>query len=522
MTNKLTRQFFAVFLVLLLVACTAKVSTQKSQSVSQSTASEQLESSSAATATPGQESVFRTTPEFSPGTPFSSSLSQTFPKPPTLEPQVAFWRNVYGVWSRSQVAIHDDRYLNLVYEVIRLPGEITGGYTPNQKALLGERLDYWKFRLRDLEQKLASNSPLSGDEQRLVAQMGHAADIRTAIRGASERVRIQRGLRERFRRGLEISGRYDRHFRNIFRSVGLPEDLAYLPHVESSFQANARSSAGAVGIWQFTQSAAKAFMGGTGSVEERLDPIASARGAARYLSHAYDQLGSWPLALTSYNHGIGGMQRAKDRFGHDFMRIVYNYDHPLFGFASRNFYAEFLAAREVASHPEFFFPEGVVYEQPLDWSQMAVVRSVPVAPAPRAYVRINKRQSIAAGNGHREPAKANRYAKNAAAGVTRLSSSAVRPTGRPHQAGKPSTRKVADSKDVRRAQPSQPKARVAASRPNNGGSVSKSKVAKVADSKDVRRVQAPQPKAHAGEPRPNNSRTGSKYKVAQAEAPVRR
>ena len=156
-------------------------------------------------------------------------------------------------------------------------------------------------------------------------------------------------------RGLEISQRYDAVFRKIFREEGLPEDLAFLPHVESSFQASARSSAGAVGLWQFTRGAAERFMTVNTKVDERLNPIASARGAARYLKHAYSLLGSWPLALTSYNHGINGMLRAKKQLGGDFVHIVEQCTLPNFGFASRNYYAEFLAAREIAGDPRWIF-----------------------------------------------------------------------------------------------------------------------------------------------------------------------
>jgi membrane-bound lytic murein transglycosylase D len=284
-----------------------------------------------------------------------------FPKPPDLEPQVAFWRNVYAVWGRSEVAVHDNRYMNLVYEIVQLPGETGEGYTPAQKELLQERLDDWRDRLRGLEYKLTFGLPLNSDDRQLADRIARHADLQTAIRGASERVRYQRGLRERFLRGLQISGRYDRLFRDIFRRYGLPEELAFLPHVESSFQGNARSSAGAVGIWQFTPAAAKTFIGDD-SLQARLDPVASAHGAARYLRHAYDRLGSWPLAITSYNHGIGGMRKAKDRYGHDFMQIVKDYDHPQFGFASRNYYAEFLAACEIALRPELFFAEEIRFE----------------------------------------------------------------------------------------------------------------------------------------------------------------
>jgi membrane-bound lytic murein transglycosylase D len=192
-------------------------------------------------------------------------------------------------------------------------------------------------------------------------------------------------VRERFRRGLEISGRYDEAFREIFQARGLPADLAYLPHVESSFQVNARSSVGAAGVWQFTAGTGRRYMTVTRAVDERLDPIVSADAAARYLQSAYARLGSWPLAITSYNHGIGGMEKARELHGTDFGRIVRTYDGRAFGFASRNFYAEFLAAREVASHPKKYFPEGIHYETPFSADRLVLKYSMPAAHIARYY-----------------------------------------------------------------------------------------------------------------------------------------
>ncbi len=283
-------------------------------------------------------------------------IAGVFPKPPELEPQVAFWRKVYAKWSQAQVVIHDNRYLNLIYQVVRLPEPVEDGYyTPEQKALIDRRLEYWQERLRALETKLTQQMALDPWEEKLARYIAQRVGPE-AVAGAAERVRSQRGLRERFRRGLEISQRYEQLFRGIFRQYGLPEELAYLPHIESSFQLNARSHAGAVGMWQFTPAAARTFIGDD-SVEARLNPVLSAHGAARYLSSAYERLGSWPLAITAYNHGIGGMKRAKEQHGHDFVKIVREYDHPLFGFASRNYYAEFLAACEVVGQAERFFPD---------------------------------------------------------------------------------------------------------------------------------------------------------------------
>ncbi len=283
-------------------------------------------------------------------------IAGVFPKSQELEPQVAFWRKVYAKWGIDKVVIHDNRYLNLVYQVVRLPEPVEDGYyTPEQKAFIERRLEHWRQRLRDLEAKIVKNEALSPWEEKLARYIAQRVGEK-AVFGAADRIRSQRGLRERFRKGLEISQRYESLFRGIFRQYGLPEELAYLPHVESSFQLTARSPAGAVGMWQFTPGAARTFIGDD-SMEARLNPVLSAHGAARYLKSAYERLGSWPLAITSYNHGISGMKRAKEQHGDDFIKIVREYDHPLFGFASRNYYAEFLAACEVAGQPERFFPD---------------------------------------------------------------------------------------------------------------------------------------------------------------------
>ena len=284
-----------------------------------------------------------------------------FPAPPELEPAVNFWRKTYAQWHRSQVAIHDDRYMDVVYEVIDLPGPVADSLSPEQKEFVSERRAYWKDRLSALGMKRANGGALDNDDQLLANLLKSNGPLQNILPGAADRVRSQRGMLERFRRGLEISTRYEQTFRKIFRQAGLPEDLAYLPHVESSFQTGAQSSAGAVGIWQFTRGAAEKFMRINAGVDERYDPIASTYGAARYLRYAYDKLGTWPSALTSYNHGINGMMRAHNQVGNDFVRIVQEYDSPKFGFASRNYYAEFLAAREIARNPEQYFAEAGNY-----------------------------------------------------------------------------------------------------------------------------------------------------------------
>jgi membrane-bound lytic murein transglycosylase D len=134
----------------------------------------------------------------------------------------------------------------------------------------------------------------------------------------------------------------------------VPAECALLPLVESSYE-NARSSAAAVGVWQFTRSTARDYLRVSGRVDERLDPLKSAQAAAKLLRQNYNSLGSWPLAVTAYNHGRGGMLRAKEAHGSDLVDIISDYRGPVFGYASMNFYAEFLAAVDVyENHQQYF------------------------------------------------------------------------------------------------------------------------------------------------------------------------
>ncbi len=168
---------------------------------------------------------------------------------------------------------------------------------------------------------------------------------------AAKTVRSQTGQKERFIEGVTRSRMYMKTMKEIFRSQGLPEDLAYLPHVESSFNIKAYSKFGAAGMWQFTRGTGKQYLTIDAALDERLDPILATRAAARYLKKSYRFLNNWPLAITSYNYGTAGMLRAvKAKGGYE--EIFNNYNEGHFKFASKNFYSEFLAALKVAKKIE--------------------------------------------------------------------------------------------------------------------------------------------------------------------------
>lgn len=186
-------------------------------------------------------------------------------------------------------------------------------------------------------------------------------------------------MKERFVLGLEHSRRYLEQMQRIFEERGLPIELAYLPLIESSFQIDARSHAGAVGIWQFMRRTGRRFLHVTSRVDERKDPLESTRAAASLLEANYELFGNWPLAITAYNHGERGILRAIDQVGSsDLMEMIRHYKSRTFGVSSKNFYAEFLAALEVASRVEDYFPD-IEYHSPIPIEEMELEQPISVS-----------------------------------------------------------------------------------------------------------------------------------------------
>jgi membrane-bound lytic murein transglycosylase D len=310
----------------------------------------------------GEEVVLATPPEVEPLTA-PPAVNGDFPVPGALRPAVAFWQQVFGVWGARQFAIHDRDHLGVVYDVVEIPAGSTYKLNAEQRLVLDRHRNRIEAQLGELERRLERRIGLTEEQRRLYDVIKRGAGAQ-AVAGAGERLRLQRGMRESFRQGLEASSRYGAIFRRVFREAGLPEDLAYLPHVESAFTTTARSPAGAVGVWQFMPATGKRFLRMDDAVDERYDPVFATRGAARFLADAYAKLGSWPLAVTAYNHGLGGMVRARELCGPDIACIVRRYESPAFGFASKNFYAEFLAVRGILYNLNGFFPEGVEQRSP--------------------------------------------------------------------------------------------------------------------------------------------------------------
>jgi membrane-bound lytic murein transglycosylase D len=283
-------------------------------------------------------------------TPLRADTSEAFAYPADLEPDVRFWIRVYTEVTTEQGLLHDDWYLGLVYEVLRFdPSD-----SPRQREHIVEEA---KARYAALLRRFAAGDTdnLTPHERRILHDFGDKATP-AQYREAIERIRFQLGQADRFHEGLIRAQEYEKSISRVLADRGVPPEIGALPHVESSFNPAAYSRVGAAGLWQFMPGTARRYMRVDGIVDQRLDPYSATEAAANLMLYNYRLLGSWPLAVTAYNHGPGGLKRAQDELGtNDIAVIVKRYQGATFGFASRNFYVAFLAALEVDRNAEKYF-----------------------------------------------------------------------------------------------------------------------------------------------------------------------
>lgn len=281
-----------------------------------------------------------------------------FPRPPEIEPAVNFWLKVYTEINTRNGFLHDARDLSVIYETVAY----------NQRDIANAR-----NRLREDLQVLGGGERggLSAGQREILALF--PADVSDAtLRAAADNVRFQLGQSDRFLDGLRRSGAYREHIRRVIEEKGLPRELGILPHVESSFNPGAVSSASAAGMWQFGRATGQRFMRIDHIVDERMDPYIATYAAMSLLEYNYSILGTWPLALTAYNHGAGGMRRAVRETGTtDIETIIADYRGRLFGFASRNFYAQFLAVSQIENDLDRYFP-GHAFDPAPDFREVRV------------------------------------------------------------------------------------------------------------------------------------------------------
>ncbi len=265
--------------------------------------------------------------------------------------------NQYGEWKKAQEnfekaleimsnldidPVDDEEYAK---EFDKLMHEIEHDYkkTLESSGELSDESSVSAFvqRFEDLKNLKKENGAEEVPEDLLQAEKPSSESTYEILIESNPRVTkalqyLQTVGRKPFEKYLKRSGKYMDIMREIIKSKSLPENLVYLPFIESGFSAKAYSWAHAVGFWQFIAGTGRKYgLNRNWWMDERRDFIKSTHAACDYLAFLYDTFKDWNLALAAYNAGEGGIGRAvvrqnkKDFWDLKLKRQTYNYV-PLF------------------------------------------------------------------------------------------------------------------------------------------------------------------------------------------------
>ena len=308
-------------------------------------------------------------------------IQKEFKIPEGLEKRVEFWLKIYTKYPSSQIVVHHKKYPWIIYDVLGTQGTAKESWANFHRLQRKARL-----RKREIKRQLRailrskSQSELTEEQAELWAKLEELpGDRKLILRRAIRSIRTQLGQRDFFMAGIQNGARYLPVMEKIFEQKGLPTQLTRLPLVESSFNENAYSHVGASGIWQIMPEIARHYNINPRKVDERKSPFKATLLAARLFKDNYKILEDWPMTVTSYNHGPGGLYHARRRLKtNNLAEIIERSRHRGFGFASKNFYAEFLAALYAERYQNELF--GFIQKpEPLTIEVFRLNKSMPIS-----------------------------------------------------------------------------------------------------------------------------------------------
>ncbi len=267
---------------------------------------------------------------------FQAAAKELFPSSPLLDRKVKFWEQIFTNYSSDQMVIHDKDSPDVILGVV-----------DNSKVLKDDqRPKAFSKILRDFAEQGQEAANLSQAHRKVWKLYANDSAGKSRLLKGRVELRTQIGLADVFHGAALRAQLYLPRMEKIFKDHGLPPELTRIPFVESMFNLKARSKVGASGIWQLMPDAARPHITVNRKTDERSSPLLATVAAAQILKANYVGLKNWPLAITAYNHGTNGIKRGVAQLGSSNLAdLILSYRSPSFGFASQNFYAEFLAAK---------------------------------------------------------------------------------------------------------------------------------------------------------------------------------
>ena len=285
---------------------------------------------------------------------------------PYFSPFVNFWFGIYTRYSSDHIVIHDRDNLSIIYAVLDF-SQIEQQLNRNARSAVVQKISREKANeiaavLRMLA-KGQTDSRLSLSVLKILQKHTGALPTDSIERGKilnirANNIRTQTGQRDLIEKGVMRMLPYQHFFDETFARFNLPKQLIAIPFLESSFNTEAHSRVGALGIWQFMPLIASYFVPKrTPTLDYRNNPFISSIAAMHLLRENKMILKSWNMAVTAYNSGTKHLLLARKQHGATQLEDVFTkYQNSHLGFASKNFYAEFLALVHTLTYVTDVFP----------------------------------------------------------------------------------------------------------------------------------------------------------------------
>lgn len=297
-------------------------------------------------------------------------VSDIFKVTPYYYPTVHFWFLIYTQFESTSVVIHDKSNLNLIYKVLDFSSLKRKELPKNtlyilQQKISKERLDDLKEEYNHLINDPFSLSPSAKKIYRTLKQAGVTLSTNKderikKFKSLKENLRTQTGQKNFIRDGIIRSLPYQKFLGEYFEDKKLPKELLAIPFLESSFNPKAQSKVDALGIWQFMPLISSYYVPKrTRDFDYRFNVGVASVAAANLMSENIAIMKSWDLAVTAYNSGTKHLLKTKRAIGRNVSLedVIKHSDSQHFGFASKNFYSEFLALAHTLAYREELFDD---------------------------------------------------------------------------------------------------------------------------------------------------------------------
>jgi len=286
-----------------------------------------------------------------------------------FENSVRFWFLIYTQFNSSQVIIHDKDNLSIIYGIIDFSSLFSKNISKNTKYILQQQITSEKIQqtkdglIKILKDPFKNNPSLKKIiftlSQAGVSLPNNKSKRIEFLKTLISNIRSQTGQKNFILDGIHRSLPFENFLLHYFQNKKLPKELLSIPFLESSFNPEAQSKVNALGAWQFMPFIASHFVPKRKDhIDYRRNVPISSVSAAFLLSQNFNILRSWDLAVTAYNSGTKHLLNIKKKLNRtniNLKDVILNSDSKHFGFASKNFYSEFLALVHAMAYRDQLF-----------------------------------------------------------------------------------------------------------------------------------------------------------------------